>query len=867
MAERVAILDPYGKFATVDASELDKVEKWGGRVLTKQENEARQVEEEYAQKPLAEKVVSLASLAGPVPYVARAAYKAATGQNEEIAPSLPPGLQAYVHGVSEGMTGGLAEGGLRQAIDLVGGKQAGDAYARTTQVSAEAHPYLEGAGALAGLAGSAVAGGALGRAGALVPSTGIGMVGNVVERGAARALAGVAERGVLGRAAAAGGALAARGAAEGALYGAASTIGDAMLNDHELAAEKLFAAAGTGALGGALAGGALGAGGSLAKSAASAVATGASNRLAKVLAPVQEAAAKAEGAAVKAEEGLTEAAAKAREPAKDLLEKVRGMASDEGVRDLAYDRAWRAAGGRKAFAAEANKYLPNGTKDVGEALLRHGVIDKEAGWIDAALKGTPQAIAERVEAPLASVGTRLGEIAENSGARVPAQKIFDATYDVAAKLEGKAGFEHVGAEVRNYGKSLERVLGITGPADTVKVQDLLEQRKYLDELVYQEAKTLDPKGRVAALREVRGKLEGVITDALDSASGKVAGELKNEYQALKHDYQALRIAQKAAQDSVDRGAANRTFSLTDKIVGSAAGGAGSIIGGPVGGLIAGPGAGFISKLVRERGDAAAAVLLHRAADMGSVQKLLAKVDEQIGRSATGLLSAPKSRPLPEVAAGPVIPRAQAVMQRVAEAKADPEGFASRVTRQTEGLSQTAPQLASAYTQTALKAAEFLASKLPATARPDPLDPNKRPRISEQDAAKVVKYADYADRPMKFFEEVEHGKVTREGVETAKALTPKTYADLQARTAQALADLQARGVTPPYQQRERLGILLDFPAVASQRPDHLVFLQGNVASTPPTDTMPAKPSTLPKRPSQMKPQQSVLDRLEGKGTTR
>lgn len=848
MGERVAVLDPSGQFGTVDAEDAEAVRAAGGKILTRAEQKEQELDAAYAQKSLGDKITSIASMAGPIPAAARMAYRAVTG--ESIAPTLPPQMQAYVHGVSEGMTGGLAEAGLHEAVRLVSGEKAAQEYAQTTVDAGEAHEGFHLAGLGAGLVGGTVAAGPaanLGKAKALLPGAAISAIGNSVEQGAARLLANTASKGVIGRALATGGELAARGAAEGALINASNYIGDSMLQDHDLAAEKLFASVGSGALGGALSGAALGAAGSLAKSAVGGVASNVSRVL-----------------------GKGEAAASV---ADDVLAKA-PKSSIEAVRESAYDRAWRALGGRKAFATEANKYLPNGTNDVGEALLRHGVIDTKAGIAEAARNGTSEALAARIEAPLATVGKRLGEITENSGAKVSASAIEKAIDDVLVPLQKKAGFESIASSVESYKTSLLDGLEVSALSKSptvarqeVSVQRLLEQRKALDELVYREGMPLNPSARIEELRAIRSNIEGVITSALDEASGKVPGALKSEYTQLKRDYQALRIAQKAATDAADRGAANRTFSLTDKIIGSAAGGASAVLGGGLLGLAAGEATAFASKMIRERGDAATAVLLHRASEMSAVKSLLGKFDSQLGRSAKGLLAAPKARPLPEkTPTEGVIPRAQKIMQQVAEARANPQAYAARITKETERLAAVAPKLASAYTATAIRASEFLASKMPATAQPDPLNPHRKPRLTDADAAKLVRYASYTDRPMLFFEEVERGKLTREGAEAAAALMPKAFDELRMRTAQALADLQVRGVEVPYAQRERLGLLLGFPAVAAQRPEHMVFLQSNVQQDPDADTMSSSSKAAPappKRPIQNKSQQSALDRLEGK----
>ena len=46
-------------------------------------------------------------------------------------PDAPPELAAYGQGVTNQLAGGLTQGVTRQAIDAVGGKEAGDRWARS----------------------------------------------------------------------------------------------------------------------------------------------------------------------------------------------------------------------------------------------------------------------------------------------------------------------------------------------------------------------------------------------------------------------------------------------------------------------------------------------------------------------------------------------------------------------------------------------------------------------------------------------------------------------------------------------------------------------------------------------------------------
>jgi len=909
MAGRVAVISPDGEFGTVDETDAEAVARAGGRVLTKQEVAARQAEEQYQAQPTWKKVATVASMAGPLGYIPHVALRASGGQ-------LPPELEAYTQGVSSGMTGGLASVGMKEAVEAVGGKDAGKAYAQTAKAVTEAHGGLHTAGQLAGFLGGAVAAPGTGALGKAIPGVGISALGGVAEQAAARGLAGVAARGAVGRALATGGELATRGAVEGALYAGAEQVSDAMLGDHELAAEKVFAAMGIGALGGAVGGFALGGAGSLATSGVKAVASKAQSAIGRALTKTEQTVAtvgaradaaaaeartlaketadeagravtaagqRAEDAAKGAARGVVDdavASGKAiaevtgTKPAQELdafkgaIDKLASTAEQKG---MAYDQAWKAIGAGQglqstAFAKRAAKYLPNGTRDVGEVIMRKGILNVEDGWVAAARGGTPEQMLPKIAAQIETVGARIGEITAANPARVPVGDLEDAFDKVLGPLRKKAGFEAVVSGVEQYRASLYEKLGLADPLlprSEVKglkllasVQDVLAQRKALDQLVYQEAKTLDPKGRVAALRELRTHLEGVVSDSLDKASGDVPGKLLAEYKALKKDYMALSIAAEAAEDSAARMSKGASLGLRDMLAGVAGGGG-----------LTGTASAFGHKLIRERGNAAAAVLLHRMAEMGTLTKVIRSTEEAITRASKGLLAKPApSRPPESFHSVPVRERAQRALQRIAEIQADPASYTERVTRATEPLHQTAPQLAGALTQRFTDFAAFMAARVPVKPDPDPFDPHPAPRLTDAQAHTLALYDWYAEKPIRFFEDAERGKITPEGVEVAKTMMPRAFAELQQRTAEGLTELLARGVAPPYAQRAKLGALLDFPAVPSQRPQHMRLLQSNVlgsaeAAKAPPPTAPG--ATAPKRPIPTKTQQSALDRLEGR----
>ncbi len=524
--------------------------------------------------------------------------------------------------------------------------------------------------------------------------------------------------------------------------------------------------------------------------------------------------------------------------------------SREGLQGLAHDRAWGALGSgfglqSTEFAKRAARYLPGGTRDVGEWVMRKGIIDPKASMLDLAKAATPEKMLPAIRAANEVTGARLGEITGASGGQVQAMKVLEAMRDVVKPYSESAATRPIANNVAKFAESLAESLKISTGEERIAVQDLLRERKALDLMVFENA-AFDPNITVQVKRELRGKLEGLVVEALDESSGRLKGDLAKEYKALKKDYLAGMIAEEAAEDSAARAAKAGFLGLKDLTFGG-----GSILKS-VG-----------SKLFRERGDAVAAGLLYREAERGAVAKWVQKTDDQIGKAAKGLLNGP-AKGVPKTAdkMPPTRALSRTALAKVAEFNADPESFLDRVAAQHESLATHSPEIAEALTAKHVQAMTFMASKVPVAPDPDPFDPHPAPKLTPGEQSELGRYWWYAEKPSRFYAEVARGKITYEGAETAQALTPGPFEELQMRTAEALTERLAKGEKIPFRQRQILGVLLDFAATPSQRPEHARFLQQN-AQIPEPPPPPAPRRSAPS-PSQ---RTSSYDRLESDGPGR
>lgn len=405
-AATVPVRGPDGKVGTVPVGQATQAFAAGARAVTQEDYRAAQLEKKYG------------GVGGSL---------AATGE-----------------GVARGLTVGLSDPLAIGAAGALGGKDWEERVRSHLAEEKDAHPWLAGAGEVAGAvapllasggaaapeeaaalgAGELAAGageaaevaGSGGRFASLLravgaPARGVGAAGEAAGKFVAPAIDAIPGAGTaLGRVAKA----AARGSisagTEGALYGAGSEVSEDALGDHELTAQKLAAAIGHGALYGAMLGGA------------------------------------GSGALTAAGEG-----------ARGVLQRI-----GPKLENQAADQAWRSLNAGKKFATRADRV--GGATAVGRTLLDEGVIPSDP--IEAA-KLTGQKIAKRVDDAVDAKWESMKPLLANGGTVSAADvgKAVDEVIDEHAKLAGREGIVN---HLRGYKRALLDKLGFTDAAAEVE---------------------------------------------------------------------------------------------------------------------------------------------------------------------------------------------------------------------------------------------------------------------------------------------------------------------------------------------------------------------------------------------------------------
>jgi len=819
--KRVAVLDPEGNFGTVDASDVQHLPD-GARVLSRQEVLARKYEEEYQAQSTAEKVAGHAKFFGPLGWAASAALGGGKAT---------PEMEAAGRAGRDAFSAGIAS-----AVE----KQFDPTAPQRAQELSEAHPTATALGTVGGLAAGAIAagaggGGAAGTAASIAKSPvqgAISALGAPVESLVARALPTATS--TLGKAGVAAATMGARGAVEGAIYSGLEETTRQITHDPELSADKIFS---HGIMGGLLGGGFGAAGGATASLIGSAI---------------EKAAAKA------ATKALEQNGATAAEVAGGGLS---GFANRK-ANELAVD----ALGATKTQRTAALEGIAGGDQAVGDYL--HRISIKPAtegsgllgGTAKAGLAGRPADLLETVQSDMAG---RIAAGFEDSVRGTPAR--FDMT-----KLQTDANGIYTemlkdptrvaGAEsfMKRVTQELEAIKASGRAAEdgTMDAAEAFGLRSRMERNAWELGQSHGAAGD--AYKLLMRKWDSAVVDTIDKAA-EAAGKsgVGDKIRYWKGEYQLAKAAEEMAQKGAERIAGNNILGLREGI-GLAAGVA---TGNPIGGLVAGLG----GKILRERGAAMGAYALKKLAQSEGLSGLISRTDSKLNAAAHGLLGAPRRAALP---VGPIVsPRKTAddAANQIAALQADPAGTSERMTKAVEPISESHPEVADVLIARQAQALAFLASKAPPREEYDPLAPHQRARMSDAEAYTFSKYVSYAQKPERFFEEVAAGKVTYEGAETAAALMPRAFAELQARTMESIAAHMARGRSIPVQERQKIGDMLGIPATPAQRPEHQAFLQSMLQST--AQAQASAPRAAKSGGSPAKAQRSALDMLEANGPGR
>lgn len=629
-----------------------------------------------------------------------------------------------------------------------------------------------------------------------------------------------------------------QGAVEGGLFGVGQAVSEASIKDVPLTAERLVAAAGHGAL----LGGGLGAGmtgtAALIRGVGARVGDVGASILGKVEGRVGELAGELRASAPRSEGTVMalvdrygrEQAIKATGANLGMVERLQAMGRDIEDRvitkllDHAPEALWKKAGSilspaEKAAAAEllvqrdgerigqmldelaAAGQKPNVSTLVGE--FRQRVASETA----AAVSPDAQRAARQMDDWLTSVEQKVGA----EGANV--KTLWEARRELRKDIDWKKPVE-AGDRYNNWKRDLYRAMG--------------------DEI------------------EATGQRAG--------AEGALGPDFAARWKNGNADYRASLWLEEATAKGAASDSRNRMLGLSEQL---------GILGGLAQGGIAGVpmavGGALVQNLVRRYGSDVAAQIARAATRGEAVHAIDRAMERMMGERVAGLVGAGRDlvRRTPEAAPGLALVAEKAARERPQEATGSiPQRFKAakaelldaaprrqeQAARLAQELDAVAPGLGQATAERVQAAQDFLLSKLPQRPPRPSLQPSmereREPPFDEQQ--RWLRYVRAVNDPLSVVDDARRGKLRAEGVEALKAVYPTIYEGLRAQVHAAVAE---RGERLSYQDRLRLGRLLDLPTDPSLEPAALRAYQGIQRQAPPPNrpVNVAPSNTPPPRP--------------------
>ena len=621
---------------------------------------------------------------------------------------------------------------------------------------------------------------------------------------------------------------AAKTATEGAIFGAANHIGDESLQeDPHILGEKMFHAIGYGAL----LGGAMGVGekalGSLIPKIGKAVLGGsdkdaslAEKQAIKSISPTVahvKAIERAGGEKAVAKRLLdAEMPAAPGMPAEKVLKA--GMSVDDIAPRLhvALDEAGGKSGKMLDQAAEhataaAKKYTP---EEANEAFTR--LREAEPHVADEIHRS---AVAKMVDDFQPKVGRVFDQLDKDVLPRLQVLPSMNA--GAIAKVESlKADIKAMASAAKNdFGEP------------SLSFEKAHELRKRIDDAIKWNTNPMMPVNEMTdALKGVRRSLESEIERAGDVAakeaariSPKANADWLKDYQETKQAYRQLKVASQAADHAVDLKNARRVMSPSDYGIGGVGSAVGAIagsaehglIGGGIGSLLGGAVMGAAHKVLRERGNSTAAVLLNKAAISKEMIRAVTHVNTQIARGINAILETPDRTEIPKVrgATKPDIHRdfeekSNAVIKAASEAQGH-QGMDEHAAL----IGQHNPAVGAGLENTTLSTTVYLVNAMPKASVPaNSLQPNLETH-GPSDIAKAQwldKFTGATD-PHATLGHVKNGTITQPMVDAMKACSPGVYGQISEGIRKKAAT-QTKAI--PYTTQVSLKRFLGDPTIGS-----------------------------------------------------
>lgn len=535
--------------------------------------------------------------------------------------------------------------------------------------------------------------------------------------------------------------------------------------------------------------------------------------------------------------------------------------------------AYRAMGPTQGMAKDANRFFKGGTEELGRVWKAD--VEEETG--KAFGKLTREEVAEAVPKLMEKASDKVGSVVKTLSAEAETLGEQPSFRDLEAKIREKVikpleeGFgnkskiakvEEALGEMRAKVQAPEGAsttfpggplsMNDNGIADRVSLEQLHGWRGEMDK-AWKGTRQFMPESSV--YKDLRHVLEDEMLSRADVLSERVGKSLKGDYLAAKKSYQAAAMLDTTIERGLAQPAANAAFSLTSKILGSAAGVAATAAGGGLlGGAVSGGVAALGTKLIQPRMGFVVSDIAGRVAKTMQASRALADVSGHVDAKIAGLVGSSMAS-----ASERYIPPAVELFgrtskeqsERVAQttrALSDTAAIVSQLERRVQPIAGSLPQTSAAIAQQTKKIAEYLVAQSPQPqTRPASIAPWLDKPTYRPDQVRSYAYAwKAATDPYSILDDAKRGTLRKEQVDAVQELYPNLYADMRERFQRVLMDpVKSKNFKQlPLQNRVQLSMLFSIPYTLTD-PAFLRDVSPPSAvgpiSEPPTPVQPQRPS--------------------------
>jgi hypothetical protein len=172
------------------------------------------------------------------------------------------------------------------------------------------------------------------------------------------------------------------------------------------------------------------------------------------------------------------------------------------------------------------------------------------------------------------------------------------------------------------------------------------------------------------------------------------------------------------------------------------------------------------------------------------------------------------------------------IQEVKGLVASPQLVEERAARLAGDLPEYAPKTAAAVGGVTSRAVAYLANAVPPGRVPTAVFMDRvRPRYTDAQLAEYERKAVAVKDPQTVVEELEQGKLNRDGIEAVKAVYPSVFAEMQEATRKHLEELAREGKTLPLRHEGAVAILLEVPPSDVWTPSFIAEMQASKQPQP------------------------------------